>query len=168
MLDALETVDLSKDVYYRIKNEREEKWEEEILTVEQIQKRLSEQAETLEKLENRTEQVQERLDDARATAGEIEDAAEVAQKVPILESEVEDLRQFVDELALEADFDPPSSNVEIGDIVKWINELEQENLPERMDVAEDRIEENKNRSQRALNKAKKAADRIPETIWDLI
>lgn len=167
VLDALETVDISKDVYYRIKDEYEEKWEEEILTVEQIQKRLSEATEALDTLENRTGQVQERLDEVRADAREIETAADAYHHLHGLEYRLEDVERDLDEIAGELGKDR-RSNVTVGELDSRLSNLEELDIERRLHDLEQDTSTNRRIAESAESEARKLKEKMVTSLWDLI
>jgi chromosome segregation ATPase len=168
VLDALETVDISKDVYYRIKDKYEGKWEDEILTVEQIQKRLSELSDTLETMENRTRQVQDRLDEVRGDAQEIEDVARVHHRTLGFERRLEDIEEEMDELASRANYrrrDAPS----VKKLDRRLKALESLNIGKRLHGLERGYNTVKSRSIRNSKSISTIEhEKLPKTIFDLL
>jgi len=165
VLEALETVDISKDVYYRIKDEYEEKWENEILTVEQIQKRLREVTETLEKREKKLEQVEERMYEARRMAGEIEGAVVAEQQVSEHDRELEELRERVETLEAEGGLGQGPS---LKQVMRKVRKLERQNLDGRVSTLEGDIEDVRGRVDRNSNRYGQLSSEIPESVWDLL
>lgn len=122
VLEALETVDISKDVYYRIKGNWEDKWEEEILTVEQIQKRLAEVDEKLEKREKKLKQLEDRILDARRIAGGIEGVEAVRERADEAFETGRDLEDRVEHLEIEADIDTHGGST-VGQLQDRVRQL---------------------------------------------
>lgn len=148
VLEALETVGISKDVYYRVKREKEEEWEETILSVEQIQNRLSEADELIEKREKQIETMRERLDDARSKLADIDDVSELEQDVRgngsqifQLEGKVEELERKVDSALREADLEKPMrTNDELRESVEETEERMREHVGEVQSTVEELAE----------------------------
>lgn len=69
VMEALDSVGISKDVYYRIKNEHEDTWENEITTAEELEDKL-------EELKRKTEGFERRLEDWREEAEEAKEYAD--------------------------------------------------------------------------------------------
>ena len=69
VMEALDSVGISKDVYYRIKNEHEDTWENEITTAEELEDKL-------EELKRKTEGFERRLEDWREKAEEAKEYAD--------------------------------------------------------------------------------------------
>lgn len=161
VLDALETADISKDVYYRIKDKYEEEWEEEILTVEQIQKQLSELSENLETLENRSRQVQDRLDQVRSDAHGVEEAARAARGLDALEWRLEEVEEEVDEIASRKNY-RRRGKATAKMLDQRLQQLEQLEIGERLEAVEDKARSAERRADVALERAKKAEQKADE------
>lgn len=167
VLEALETVDISKDVYYRIKGNWEDKWEEEILTVEQIQKRLAEVDEKLEKREKKLKQLEDRILDARRIAGGIEGVEAVRERADEAFETGRDLEDRVEHLEIEADIDTHGGST-VGQLQDRVRQLESQNLPERVNHVEKVSKSAKSRAEKNTEKISRVESEIPTSIWELV
>jgi len=75
VLEALETANISKDTYYSYKNEYEDEWEDQLLTVQEID-------EELEKLSDELSDIREMADKVE---GRLEGVDEIGQKMDRIE-----------------------------------------------------------------------------------
>jgi chromosome segregation ATPase len=167
VLEALDTVDISKDVYYRIKDEREEEWEEEILTVEQIQKRLSEVEEELERKENKLEQMEDRVQKAQQAAGQLATNAGLLDTVWSLEEKVEWMEEDVERLCADAGFQT-QSGLTVEGVYRQVKDLKQQNLAGRVGDLERKAKNNQRRSERNARKIGVLKEDIPTSVFDLL
>jgi len=148
VLEALDAVGISKDVYYRLKNQYEEKWANEIVTAEGLEEKLEEldrRATELEgKIEERDEDVSSVYNKIKSITYEkniYEDVERMRNEMAVIKSILEendvDLSDFDDK---EAD---PRERPEIKEIHEYLDELnEQTNkLYRQMKEIEDNQEE---------------------------
>jgi chromosome segregation ATPase len=167
VLEALETVDISKDVYYRIKGDWEDEWEEEILTVEQIQKRLAEVDEKLEKREKKLEQLEDRILEARRVAGDIDSIEAVRERATEAVDTGRDLEDRVERLEIEADITTTGGST-VGQLKKRVRQLEEQNLPERVNRVERVSKSANSRAEKNTERISRVESEIPESIWELM
>lgn len=168
VLEALETVEISKDVYYRIKDNYEEEWEEEILTVEQIQKELSEAGERHEKLENKIEQLEERFQRMKSEFVELDvekdrlkSARKVDRKMKRFESTLEDVSA-----ALDVEYGNATNRLER--VERKVEKFDELDLVQKVEDLDREVGNTRKVAESAEKEAKKAREEQVESIWDLL
>jgi len=72
VMEALDSVGISKDVYYRQKNEHEDEWENEITTAEGLEDKLQELQRKTERFEDTLNSYKEEAEEAQSKAAELE------------------------------------------------------------------------------------------------
>ena len=168
VLEALETVDISKDVNYRIKDDWEEEWEEEILTVEQIQKRLAELDEKLEKRENKLQQLEERVQKATQVAGKISSTPDLDHRLWALQEDMDGMEERVELLEERANLTNEEEVKRFHTFISRFTDLEDQNLPSRVSKLESVASEARSRSEKNSKKINSLKHDIPESVWEMI
>ena len=72
VMEALDSVGISKDVYYRMKNEHEETWKNEITTAEELEDKLEELKRETRRFDDQLEQYREEAQEAKSMASDLE------------------------------------------------------------------------------------------------
>lgn len=116
VLEALESVDIGKDAYYRIKDEKESDWQEEILTAEQLGDELAELREEVEALEERAEAAEAELAEAEERAAGISQDAGWYDRVASNRDAINDLQMEFQTFAETIGFDVDAGRVEMRTI----------------------------------------------------
>lgn len=191
VLEALESVDLGKDVYYRLKDEHEEAWEEEILTSEQIQEELEELQDQLRELREQGDRIEERFDEAEELAAELEQDVNWYERVGELEDRIFEQKMRLNNFAemVQADLStslttstreetkerfeeervPEGARVNFRDIARRVDQLESavtevQDAIQRMNDKVEQVRED------ARDKRSELSDRIkrkPDRLFDL-
>lgn len=130
VLEALEAVDISKDVYYRLKNQYEEKWQNEIITAEGLENKLQELDRRAEELEEKIEDRDEDVQTVYSKIGEIKQEKRFYDSVRQMEEEMSRVRYLLKENDVDLS--------EMGD-----GEEEMEERPEIKEIHKDLDELNK-------------------------
>lgn len=148
VLEALDAVGISKDVYYRVKNQYEEKWENEIVTAEGLEEKLEELDRRADELE---EKIEERDDDVSSVYGKIQNIRAEEQfydRVKRMEEEmiaVKNLLQDtdIDLSQVEGDKKERRERSEIEELREYLKELNKQTnkLYKQMKEIEDKQEE---------------------------
>jgi DNA repair ATPase RecN len=130
VLEALEAVDISKDVYYRLKNQYEEKWQNEIITAEGLENKLQELDRRAEELEEKIEDRDEGVQTVYNKINEIKQEKRFYDSVRQMEEEMSRVRYLLKENDVDLS--------EVGD-----GEEEMEERPEIKEIHNDLDELNK-------------------------
>lgn len=148
VLEALDAVGISKDVYYRLKNQYEEKWANEIVTAEGLEEKLEEldrRADELEgKIEERDEDVSSvyrKIKSIRAEKGFYDQIKRMEDEMIRVKNLLQD--NDIDLSQVEGDREERRERPEIKEIHEYLDKLnEQTNkLYEQMKEIEEKQEE---------------------------
>jgi len=133
VMEALDSVGISKDVYYRQKNEHEDTWQNEITTAEGLEDKLQELQRKTERFEDTLSRYQEEAEEAQSKAAELTMEENWYQRV----GDMQDKMLRIENILLDDDIDISQ------DLKHDLDELEEEaeNLDIRLYEYRDEVEE---------------------------
>jgi DNA repair exonuclease SbcCD ATPase subunit len=168
VMEALDSVGISKDVYYRIKNEHEDTWENEITTAEELEDKL-------EELKRKTEGFERRLEGWREEA---EEAKEYADDLSLEKNWYQEVQDNQDKM-IKIENLLQKKGLDITDVdMETFQQLQEhyerlegfaDDLEAQIDSLENRMDEIEENQQKLENKVFKLEARdVPESVFDLI
>jgi chromosome segregation ATPase len=121
VMEALDSVGISKDVYYRFKNEHEDEWENEITTAEELEDKLQELKRKTNNFDDRLEEWRDEAQEAQRKAGELDMAENWYAQVKDIQDKMISIENLLVDEGVEV---PTHIRSELNDLEEQVSQVD--------------------------------------------
>ena len=168
VMEALDSVGISKDVYYRIKNENEDKWQNEIITADELENKLEELQERVGEFESQLSEFEERADKMESRAQSLSFEANYYERVNDMEDRMIGIENLLERADIDLDDVDDMEGVsgherDIEEIKEYLQQFNQS-----IQTLDDRVNDIAQSQEKLESKVRKLEARdVPESVFDL-
>jgi DNA repair exonuclease SbcCD ATPase subunit len=168
VMEALDSVGISKDVYYRIKNENEDKWQNEIITADELENKLEELQERVGEFEDNLSEFEERADKMESRAQSLSLEANYYERVNDMEDRMIGIENLLERADIDLDDVDDMEGVsgherDIEEIKEYLQQFNQS-----IQTLDDRVNDIAQSQEKLESKVRKLEARdVPESVFDL-
>lgn len=168
VMEALDSVGISKDVYYRIKNENEDKWQNEIITADELENKLEELQERVGKFEDNLSEFEDRADKMESRAESLSFEANYYERVNDMEDRMIGIENLLERADIDLDDVDDMEGVsgherDIEEIKEYLQQFNQS-----IQTLDDRVNDIAQSQEKLESKVRKLEARdVPESVFDL-
>lgn len=167
-MEALDSVGISKDVYYRIKNENEDKWQNEIITADELENKLEELQERVGEFESQLSEFEDRADEMESRAQSLALEANWYERVGDMEDRMIGIENLLERADIDLDDVDDMEGVsgherDIEEIKEYLQQFNQS-----IQTLDDRVNDIAQSQEKLESKVRKLEARdVPESVFDL-
>lgn len=168
VMEALDSVGISKDVYYRIKNENEDKWQNEIITADELENKLEELQERVGEFESQLSEFEDRADEMESRAQSLALEANWYERVGDMEDRMIGIENLLERADIDLDDVDDMEGVsgherDIEEIKEYLQQFNQS-----IQTLDDRVNDIAQSQEKLESKVRKLEARdVPESVFDL-
>lgn len=168
VMEALDSVGISKDVYYRIKNENEDKWQNEIITADELENKLEELQERVGEFEDNLSEFEERADKMESRAQSLSFEANYYERVNDMEDRMIGIENLLERADIDLDDVDDMEGVsgherDIEEIKEYLQQFNQS-----IQTLDERVNDIAQSQEKLESKVRKLEARdVPESVFDL-
>jgi prefoldin subunit 5 len=168
VMEALDSVGISKDVYYRIKNENEDKWQNEIITADELENKLEELQERVGEFEDNLSEFEERADKMESRAQSLSLEANYYERVNDMEDRMIGIENLLERADIDLDDVDDMEGVsgherDIEEIKEYLQQFNQS-----IQTLDERVNDIAQSQEKLESKVRKLEARdVPESVFDL-